>query len=71
MTGPSIPWPSSIHPDNITHPSLDELSDEHKKTNEALKERRQRELDLLLKKKEEEFHELQKKEYKEDKQAIL
>jgi len=55
MIGPTIPLPSEIDAAKIIRPAYDELSDDQRKTFEAMKDQRIEQIEELRKKKEKEL----------------
>jgi hypothetical protein len=55
MTVPTILKPADMHADNIIHAIFDELLEEHKKAYKVVTKKRQKELNLLRKQREDEF----------------
>src|SRR6266540_7266182 len=71
MSDGKIPQSSKISVDNIIKPSFDELSEDQRQAFGALKKQRQKEVEALLRKKEEEDTEVFLASFKKDRQGTI
>ena len=71
MSNGKIPQPSKISADNIIRPSIDELSEDQRQAFEALKKQCQKEVEALLRKKEEVDTEVFLATFKKDRQGTI